>query len=150
MKYYKKPRKILCEKLKVQKNSLCDVKKLRQNLCATFKQFRIVFADACLRHIDSGDISLVNGKTDGNDGKWRKKLSVFTAVPAHDLSIIFDWLHTSCRICAKFMDDFHKFCTVYACCIVFAWFVLMVSSSWCRNRKVLCQQAKVWLPVQFV
>ena len=67
-----------------------------------FKQFRIVFADACLRHIDSGDISLVNGKTDGNDGKWRKKLSVFIAVPAHDLSIIFDWFFT---LCAGFVQS---------------------------------------------
>jgi len=34
-----------------------------------FSKYLTIPQENCLRHIDSGDISLVNGKTEGNDGK---------------------------------------------------------------------------------
>jgi len=34
-----------------------------------FSKYLTIPQEICLRHIDSGDISLVNGKTEGNDGK---------------------------------------------------------------------------------
>ena len=108
----------------------CFYKHIRIYSCVVFclpqkhlKIFKHCFCltENCLRHIDSGDISLVNGKTEGNDGKWQHLHAFF--FPSLNVQ------NLPCCACAQFMHNLSMICakSQHDLCIIYARFMQNLS-----------------------